>query len=158
LVAQQEEKAGIILVSKVFGIYNVIAILALLPIMGVYGAAIASGSAQLLKNGFIWWHVRSRARWTNAMSALVASLMLWAAVVVACRAMGATLARMPIVSLGVGVVIVAVACLLHVRGPAVSADDRRILSGVFRGKEAEWLRRLGLLRSAGTGSGMPAGQ
>jgi O-antigen/teichoic acid export membrane protein len=146
LVAQQEEKAGIILISKVFGIYNVVALLALLPIMGVYGAAIASGSAQAMKNGFIWWNVRRRARWTNAGAALLVSLGLWAAVVVACRALGVMLLGMPIVSLGLGAIVVAAAGLLHVRGPAFSAEDRQILSGVFRGQEAEWLRRIGLLR------------
>lgn len=151
LVAQQEEKAGIILISKVFGIYNVIALLALLPIMGVYGAAIASGSAQAMKNGFIWWNVRRRARWTNAGAALLVSLGLWAVVVFACRALGAMLQGMPIISLGVGIIIVAAAGLLHVRGPALSVEDRRILSSVFRGREVAWLRRIGLLRHAGTG-------
>lgn len=152
LVAQQEEKAGIILISKVFGIYNVVALLALLPIMGVYGAAIASGSAQAMKNGFIWWHVRRRARWENAGAALLVSLILWAGVVAACRALGAMLHGLPVVNLGVGAIIVATAGLAHIRGPAFSAGDRSILSGVFRGKEAEWLRRIGLLRHAGTGS------
>ena len=47
LVAQYEEKVHVILWSKLFGIYNIIAILALLPVAGVYGAAIASGSAQV---------------------------------------------------------------------------------------------------------------
>jgi len=152
LVAQQEEKTGVILISKVFGIYNVIALLALLPIAGVYGAAIASGSAQAMKNGFIWWYVRRRARWTNARRALLMSIALWTVVVVACRALGAMLHTMPIISLGVGAFIVALAGLLHVRGPAVSPDDRRILSNVFHGREAEWLRRLGLLRSVKIGS------
>jgi O-antigen/teichoic acid export membrane protein len=158
LVAQQEEKAGIILISKVFGIYNVVALLALLPIMGVYGAAIASGSAQAMKNGFIWWNVRRRARWTNAGAALLVSLGLWAIVVAACRALDLMLQGKSIVSLGVGAIVVAAAGLLHVRGPAFSADDRRILSGVFRGKEAAWLRRIGLLRHERSGLDAQSGQ
>ncbi len=93
LVAQQEEKAGIMLVSKVFGIYNVIALLVLIPIMGVYGAAIASGSAAVMKNGFVWWHVRKRARWMNAGRALLAGLTLWLTVIVVCRALGASATR-----------------------------------------------------------------
>ena len=146
LVAQQEEKAAIILISKVFGIYNVVALLALLPIMGVYGAAIASGSAQAMKNGFIWWNVRKRARWTNAGGALLASLVLWTIVVVACRMLVTMLDGMPLISLGIGALIVAAAALLHIRGPAFSTDDRRILTGIFRGRETAWLRRIGLLR------------
>lgn len=152
LVAQQEEKVGIILTSKVFGIYNVVALLALVPIMGVYGAAIASGSAQAMKNIFIWWNVRNRARWTNALGALLASLLLWASAVVACRILGATLEDTPFVSLCVGALIIAAAGLLHIRGPAFSSDDRRILSGVFHGREAEWLRRIGLLRKIARGT------
>lgn len=158
LVAQQEEKAGIILISKVFGVYNVVALLALLPIMGVYGAAIASGSAQAMKNGFIWWNVRGRARWANAGAALFASLILWVGVVAACRALGAMLHGFPIVSLCVGALIVAAAGLLHVRGPAISANDRRMLSGVFRGRESDWLRRIGLLRHEKLGSESQSGR
>jgi O-antigen/teichoic acid export membrane protein len=41
-VAQYEERAGIILWSKVFAVYNVVALLVLVPAAGVYGAAIAS--------------------------------------------------------------------------------------------------------------------
>ena len=34
--------------------------------MGLYGAALAIGSSQILKNSFIWWHMRRRAVWVNA--------------------------------------------------------------------------------------------
>ena len=43
LVAQYAERAAIILIGKIFGIYNIIALLALIPMLGVYGAALASG-------------------------------------------------------------------------------------------------------------------
>ena len=55
LVAQYKEKAAIILVSKIFVIYNVLALLVLLPIAGLYGVAIATGSANVFKTAFIWW-------------------------------------------------------------------------------------------------------
>ena len=65
LVAQYEEKASLLLLSKVFAVYNAVAILALVPLAGLYGAAIATGTAQAMKNLFVWWHVRDTARWTN---------------------------------------------------------------------------------------------
>ena len=76
-VAQYEERAGIILLSKVFAIYNVVALLVLVPIAGVYGAVIASGSAQVFKTLFIWWHVRHRARWLQGGLAFASALVLW---------------------------------------------------------------------------------
>ena len=146
LVVQYEEKPGVLLISKVFGFYNVIALLALLPIAGVYGAAIASGTAQAMKNAFIWWHVRHRARWTNAGAALLVSGLLWGAVVMICRAISVVTGGAPLVNLCIGVVVVALASLIHLRGPAISDGDRSILAGVLSGREAEIFRRLGLLR------------
>jgi O-antigen/teichoic acid export membrane protein len=149
LVAQYEERPLILLTSKVFGIYNAVALILLLPIAGVYGAAIASGTAQAMKNGFIWWKVRQRARWTNGGVALLSGILVWGGVVLVCRAFGVLFHGVPIVNLGIGAVVVALGALLHVRGPAISAGDRTILSTVLRGREAKWLRRLGILRTSG---------
>ena len=145
LVAQYKEKVDIILYSKIFGIYNVIALLTLIPIFGVFGAALASGSAQAMKNGFIWWHVRQWGRWTNATSALLSSVALWGAIVAVCYLLKATMVSSAILSLCVGLLLVAGGTLVHIRGPALSATDRAILASVFHGKELMILRRLGLL-------------
>lgn len=145
LVAQYEEKAGIILLSKIFTIYNVTALLVLLPLAGVYGAAIASGSAQAFKNLFIWWHVRRRARWMNAWAAVLAGVGLWAGVVLVCEWLKTLAPGSAIVHLGTGVLVVGAGVLLHIRGPALAASDRAILASVLRGREASLLRRLGVL-------------
>jgi O-antigen/teichoic acid export membrane protein len=149
LVAQYEERAGIILVSKIFTIYNVAALLLLLPLIGVYGAAVASGSAQALKNLFIWWHVRRRARWTNGWAAILAGAALWGGVVLACEGLKTLIAGPAILHLGIGVVLVGAGFLMHVRGPALATGDRAILASVLRGREAAILRRLGFLSPAG---------
>ncbi len=146
LVAQYEEKLRVILLSKVFTIYNVAALLILLPILGVYGAAIASGSAQVLKSGLIWWHVRRSARWCNAAAAIFSSLALWGAVVAACYGVKHLTGDRPVMNIGIGAIIVLAASLLQLRGPALAESDRMILSTVFRGREAVMLRRLGLVR------------
>jgi O-antigen/teichoic acid export membrane protein len=144
-VAQYEEKAGIILTSKLFGIYNVVALLLLLPALGVAGAAIATGSAQTMKNAFIWWHVRGRARWANALPAILSSVALWGGAVALCW-MLKDRSQLPVwLDLLVGAAVVGGCAMLHLRGPAVSEADRRILASVLAGREATLLRLAGLL-------------
>jgi len=61
LVAQLNERAEIILYSRIFGIYNLIADIIMIRWWGVMGAVIATGTAILFKNIFIWWFVRKDA-------------------------------------------------------------------------------------------------
>ena len=145
LVAQYEEKAGTILLSKIFGIYNVVALLVLLPVAGVYGAAIASGSAQAMKNAFIWWHVRRRARWSNVAGALLAGTVVWSGAVTVCYGMKIAFGFSPLPNLLLGGAVMGLAGLLHLRGPAIAVTDRVILGSVLRGREAAILRRIGIL-------------
>jgi O-antigen/teichoic acid export membrane protein len=146
LVAQYEEKAGIILLSKAFAIYNVMALVVLLPVIGIVGAVISSGSAQAMKNGFIWWHVRNRARWSNARQALISSVTLWGLVVLACNLIREAWVASAFANLLIGAAVVGMGFLAHVRGPAIAADDRVLLGDLMKGKEASFLRRVGLLR------------
>jgi O-antigen/teichoic acid export membrane protein len=145
LVAQYEEKAGVILLSKVFGVVNVLGLLTLLPVFGVVGAVIASGTAQALKNAFIWWHVRERGRWINAPIALLAGTALWGAVVALGLLTKGVLGYHPIATLFVAAVVISAAFLLHVRGPALAPSDRAILGSLLRGRESTVLRYIGLL-------------
>lgn len=148
LVAQYEEKAGIILLSKIFGLCNVLAMMLLIPIAGLYGAAVASGSAQVAKNLFIWWHVRKLARWRNALASALVSVTLWGAVAALCVLIKRLWAAPAIVQLVAGAVICIAAALLHVRGVAIMAADRKLLASLFQGKEARLLRYTGLLQGA----------
>jgi O-antigen/teichoic acid export membrane protein len=151
LVAQYEEKAHIQLLSKIFAIYNVIAMLVLIPYMGLYGAALAIGSAQTLKNIFVWWHVRRRAVWVNAGSSLVASVVLWGCAVAVCFGIKTALAAPALVQLILGGIVIGSATLIHFRGPVLCPSDRDLLLRLFQGKEVRLLRVLGLLNpSTGT--------
>jgi O-antigen/teichoic acid export membrane protein len=145
LVAQYEEKPQIQLLSKVFAIYNVIAMLVLVPSLGLYGAALAIGSSQILKNAFVWWHVRRRAVWLNAGSSIAGGVATWAAVAALCFAVKAAVPAPAWLQLGFGVLIIAGAMLLWIRGPALCGSDRAILVNLFQGREARLLRVLGLL-------------
>lgn len=148
MVAQYEEKAGIILMSKLFAIYNVAAMAMLVPLLGVYGAAIAAGTAQMMKVGFIWWHVRSHAVWTNAGTALRSGLLLWGAGVAVCFGIKASIDLPAIADLIIGLLTFGCITLLHLRSSALSPSDRYILGALAPGKVMPILQRLGLLRDA----------
>src|SRR6185295_7933800 len=98
-VVQYREKAGILLLSKIAAIYNLVAILALVPIAGVYGAAIATGSARIMKALYLWWHVRDIARWANFRAALTMTVLIWGSCIAVCIAMKSVLAAPPLAHL-----------------------------------------------------------
>jgi O-antigen/teichoic acid export membrane protein len=145
LVAQYEEKPQIQLLSKVFAIYNVIAMLVLVPSMGLYGAALAIGTSQILKNAFVWWHVRRRAVWLNASACIVGGAATWTGVAALCYAVKAAIPAPAWLQLIFGAALIAGAALLWIRGPALCGSDRTILMNLFQGREARLLRVLGLL-------------
>ncbi len=145
LVAQYEEKPHIQLLSKIFAGYNILAMLILIPKLGLYGAALASGSAQLLKNAFVWWHVRRRAVWVNAASSSLFSIALWTATVAVCSAIKHIVALPPLAEVLIGLLIFGLAGLLYIRSPILCRSDRELLQNLFPGKEMRILRLLGFL-------------
>lgn len=153
LVAQYEEKPHIQLLSKIFAIYNVIAMVVLIPYLGIYGAAIAIGTASLLKNSFIWWYVRRHAVWINALHSVFYSAVLWGSVATLCYTLKKAIPAPPLAQIALGAVLIGAGTLLHVRGPVLSVSDRNILLRLFQGKEMRLLRLLGLLK---TPTGNPA--
>jgi O-antigen/teichoic acid export membrane protein len=152
LVAQYEERAGIILTSKIFTIYNLAAMALLVPALGIVGAVLASGTAQLLKNVFIWWHVRRRAVWINAWKSLATCASLWGATVVACAALKGKMAATVPLQLALGAVVIFIALCLHARSSALTNSDRTILASLAGERRHGVLRRFGLLPSGATGT------
>jgi O-antigen/teichoic acid export membrane protein len=147
LIAQYRERAGIVLMSKVFLAYNLLAMAVLVPTLGIYGAALAAGTAQVFKNLFIWWYVRDTAVWVNARVALATGFPLWGATAGVCIALKTLLHGPALVDMIVGAGVIGVAVLLHVRTQAITQTDRDILSSVLPARVAPLLRRLGLLPS-----------
>jgi O-antigen/teichoic acid export membrane protein len=145
LVAQYEEKAHVLLLSKVFAAYNILAMFLLVPILGIYGAALAAGTAQTLKNWFIWWNVRKRAVWTNARGALLSSIGLWGAVVGACYGLKALMPLPALFQVAMGIVVFALAILVFIRTPVLSVSDREILRSVMPEKATRIMQRVGFL-------------
>jgi len=146
LVAQHAERPTVMLMSKVFAIYNIAAIVILLPVAGLYGAALASGTAALFKNLFIWWHVRKVARWRNLPHVIAMVLLIWGGAAVACLGLKTFVGGPVLLQLFLGGVVMILAELLYLRSPGVAKSDRDLMATVFRGREKAWLTRLGLIR------------
>jgi O-antigen/teichoic acid export membrane protein len=144
MTALYSENASLILKSQLFGLYQIVAMLTLVPWMGLYGAAIATGTLHLFRNLWVWWHVRDNAKWTNFRAAATTGIAIWAVAIGACLALKLSLNLPLVVHLAAGAVICAVATLVYLRSTAVSASDREILTGVLHGRESTMLRWLGL--------------
>jgi O-antigen/teichoic acid export membrane protein len=145
MVALYAEKATLILKSQLFGLYQVAAMLLLIPLAGLYGAAIATGTLHLFRNLWVWWNVRATARWTNFRAAAASGVLIWGSAIGLCFALKSMLRMPPIIDLIVGAVVCAVAGLIYIRSPAISRSDREILGGVMHGRESIALRWLGVL-------------
>jgi O-antigen/teichoic acid export membrane protein len=144
LVAQYEEKTEIQLLSKIFAGYNVLAMLVLIPRWGLLGAALASGSAQAFKNAFVWWHVRRRAVWLNAVASLVSSAVIWSCAVAVCLMIKRLVPGPALVQIVLGILVFAAAGLIYIRSAILCPSDRDLLVRLFPGKEKRVLRVLGL--------------
>lgn len=143
LVAQLEEKAQFILASKIFGILGIAASLTLIPLVGVVGAVVASGTAILLKNLFIWWFVRDLARWTNARAFITSATVIWTLFAVVAHQERIWLAEHPALALIGGAALLAVCSLVQVR-LAFTPEHRAIIGNLFSGRERKILQLLGI--------------
>jgi hypothetical protein len=145
LIAQHAERSHILLFSKVFALYNVLALIVLVHFLGIFGAALATGSSDMLKNLFVWWHVRHRARWTNGGAVVLWALIVWGGMVALGYALKAAFDVPAVVHLVAGVILCAAGALIFIRSPALSTSDREVLGSVLHGREARALQWLGIL-------------
>lgn len=145
-VAQYHERAALILGSQLFGIYQIGCMLILIPLIGLLGAAIATGTYHLFRNLFVWWQVRRDARWLNFPAVVTWATLVWGGAILVCLGLKKVIDAPPLVALGCGVLVCGLAALAYVRTPALSRSDRELLGQVFHGREAHLLHRLGVLR------------
>ncbi len=146
LVAQLQERAAIILGSKIFALLNILTMLTLLPMLGLPGAVISTGSMQLLKNLFIWWHVRRVARWLHCVSVIATGAAIWGLFIGFAYLARHYLPVADVVQLAIGVIIAAATAFLALRTPLLSRSDREILAAVLHGKENRWLKMAGVVQ------------
>jgi O-antigen/teichoic acid export membrane protein len=144
MTALFDERASLILRSQLFAIYQVVAMFTLVPLFGLYGAAIATGTLHLFRNLWVWWHVRDTARWLNVRAALVTGGAIWCTAIACCFAVKWTWHTPPMVQLAFGVLICVIAMLVYVRSSAMARSDREIIASVLHGRESRVLRWVGL--------------
>ena len=77
LMAQLKERADIMLYSKVFAVYNLIADIFLIKYFGIWGAVFATGTAVLGKNMFIWCFLRKEASFNGMRGYFLTSICFW---------------------------------------------------------------------------------
>jgi O-antigen/teichoic acid export membrane protein len=144
ITALYAENASLILKSQLFGLYQIAAMLVLVPVAGLYGAAIATGTLHLFRNLWVWWKVRAMARWSNFAAAAIWGILIWGSATLVCLLLKMTLKGPAILDLICGALVCGIAMLVHVRSPAISESDREIFGGVLHGREAVLLRWLGM--------------
>ena len=145
LVAQYHERAGLMLASELFGLYQVGAMLVLVPALGLYGAALSSGSFHALRNFWIWWQLRREVQWRNIKGMASMGLLVWGGVVVICSLLRMALPQLPpIVQMMIGGVVCGLGALAFLRSSGISQSDREVLANLMHGREARVLRWLGL--------------
>jgi O-antigen/teichoic acid export membrane protein len=145
LVAQYHERAGLMLASELFGLYQVGAMLVLVPTLGLYGAALATGSFHALRNFWIWWQLRRQVQWRNIKGVLAMGLLVWGSVIIVCSLLRMLLPQLPaIAQMALGGVICGLGALAFLRSPGISQSDREVLANLMHGPEARFLRWLGL--------------
>jgi O-antigen/teichoic acid export membrane protein len=145
LVAQYHERTGLMLASELFGLYQVGAMLVLVPWLGLYGAALSTGSFHALRNFWIWWQLRRQVQWRNIKGMLAMGLLVFGSVVIVCTLLRTSLAHLPpLVQLMIGAVICGIGALVFLRSPGISQSDREILANLLHGRESRLLRWLGL--------------
>ena len=145
LVAQYHERAGLMLASELFGLYQVGAMLVLVPALGLYGAALSTGSFHALRNFWIWWQLRRQVQWRNIKGVLAMGLLVWGSVIIVCSLLRMFLPQLPaIAQMALGGVICGLGALAFLRSPGISQSDREMLANLMHGREARLLRWLGL--------------
>jgi O-antigen/teichoic acid export membrane protein len=77
LIAQIKERADVILYSKFFGIYNLIADIILIKFFGIWGAVFATGTATLAKNFFIWSFFKKEASFRGLEPFMLRIFVIW---------------------------------------------------------------------------------
>jgi O-antigen/teichoic acid export membrane protein len=124
LIAELGERAGIILLSKVSAIYNVVGNIVLIPLMGIMGAVIATGTAILFKNIFIWYFVRDVASFRGTGRFFAQQLLFWGCCYLLMRYLHQELSDL--MTLVAAAPVIAIASFLSLRLADFSAEDRNI--------------------------------
>ncbi len=144
IMAQLGERAGIILASKIFAPYNVVAVIVLIPIMGVYGAIVATGTAQLFKSLFVWYFVREVASFRGTGIFFLTQILMWTICLVLARTLIGEFSDLA--GLAIAAVLVGLFALAGLRLARFNNQESEFVRKVIGDRRALILERLGVIQ------------
>jgi len=144
LIAQLGERAAVVMASKVFSLYNIAANVLLIPRYGIMGAVIATGSANILKNVFIWSFVREVASFRGTGRFFLNQAIVW----IICWAILATATPhvSPVIAVTLGFLAVGTCGMIGLRLADFSDDDCKLIRKIAGERISSVLLTIGAIR------------
>lgn len=127
-VAQFREKSDIILYSKIFAVYNLIADVILIKMFGIWGAVFATGTATLAKNGFIWYFVKDDASFKGMGSFFAKIILFWITISIAIHSISMIIPLHSLYQLVFGVLIFAAAFFIQFKCNLFENYEKKIFA------------------------------
>lgn len=140
-VAQLREKANIILYSKIFAIYNLIADVILIYFFGIWGAVIATASATLAKNVFVWYFVREDANFKGMQFFFTKIVCFWSAAAIIIHHLLIYISPLPILRILIGLLFFSAAFFLQFHCNLFQAYEKNIFSAISADRKP-WIQRV----------------
>jgi len=142
LVAQLRERADIVLYSKIFAVYNLVADIILINFFGVWGAVVATGTATVGKTFFVWFFVRYEATF-KGMGYFFLKLFLWWMILTGIVS-GITniLDISEYILLVLGIQIFGLAFIFQFKLDLFNTFEKNIIEKLFRDKKSLFIKNL----------------
>lgn len=127
-VAQFKEKADIILYSKIFAVYNLIANVVLIKMFGIWGAVFATGTATLAKNCFIWFFVKEDASFKGMGLFFAKIILYWTTLSTAIHSIHLIFPGHSIYQLIVGILVFSTSFFIQFKCNYFTNTEKKIMS------------------------------
>lgn len=149
LVLQLRERSDLMFFGNFFALYNLLMDWWLIPVLGLAGALVATGSAVCFRMIFWWWFVRKDAPVHRLGCFLVITVVYWSACSVILMVLnGWLVSDMWRVIAGIGFSVAA--GLMYLRLPLFSVQERALALGSIGKRLGVWAKRLGWFHAAGS--------
>jgi O-antigen/teichoic acid export membrane protein len=141
LIAQLRERADAIFYSKIFAIYNLIADIILIKYIGIWGAVLATGTALLGKNLFLWYFIRDLGPIKGLERFIIFSILWWGAITGSLFAMKPFILNSYIL-MGIMAFIILIAFIIQFKFNIFNDAEKRIISGFSQNPKLKWIIKL----------------
>ncbi|TNF34113.1 MAG: hypothetical protein EP312_07320 [Gammaproteobacteria bacterium] len=148
LILQLRERSDLIFFGNFFALYNLLMDWWLIPIMGLWGALLATGSALCFRLCFWWWFVRKDAPVQRLVPFLGMTLIYWGACSALLSLLGHWIEADMWYALA-GIAVGVLAGLLYLRLPLFSTAESQLAYESMGERLSTWSRRLGWFNARG---------